>query len=218
MSEEVLYSLNGKKLDEFNLKVYDVVEGRSKNEVNFKIDLLNGDGVRSRSSCVKGKFFSGRGENYKPWMDIYFRNLLEFDSHEVDIKNEIDIKLFKVLSDYLPPGSKMMIAYSNHNETYKGLNRDFPPPLTYVGFLLWESGFKWFKDWYFAEGFREGHIKLQGNKPINMENRIKNLLKQQDKINNFLKEGKRKDKIYYDSKKRANILLEEISSELSKMK
>lgn len=44
-----------------------------------------------------------------------------------------------------------------------------PPHATPLGYLLWKSGARWFKDWYFPEGWMEGGEKLQGNKPLNEE-------------------------------------------------
>lgn len=38
-----------------------------------------------------------------------------------------------------------------------------------LGYALFRAGCTWFKDWYFAEGGREGDTKLQGNKPSSAE-------------------------------------------------
>jgi hypothetical protein len=43
--------------------------------------------------------------------------------------------------------------------------------------LLWIGGCRWFKDWYFAEGWKEGGIKLQGEKPLNAEREKENTAK-----------------------------------------
>ncbi|MHA1209321.1 MAG: DUF1122 family protein [Candidatus Freyarchaeota archaeon] len=48
-----------------------------------------------------------------------------------------------------------------------------PPSL---GYKLFQLGFTWFKDWYFAEGFWEGGVKLQGEK-TNEQNRNRQLEK-----------------------------------------
>ena len=50
-----------------------------------------------------------------------------------------------------------------------GLQRGFPPVGTPLGYALFRAGCTWFKDWYFAEGGREGDTKLQGNKPSSAE-------------------------------------------------
>lgn len=214
MSEDKLDSVDGKVLNGYRLEVYGKEEGRFKNEINFNIDLVNEEGVRCGSPCIEGKFFKGRNKHYLPWMDIYYRNKLDFNSENINIKNGIDEKLFKELSKLLPAGSRLMIAYSNHDETFRGLNLDFPPSITYIGYLLWISGFKWFKDWYFAEGFKEGHIKLQGNKPINEENRNKNLLEQKNKIRKFLKKENPDEQIFNEAKDRADKIIREIENEI----
>jgi len=61
-----------------------------------------------------------------------------------------------------------MVGYSNpeHKETAEGLRLEIPAAITPLGYLMWESGFRWFKDWYFPEGGSEGGQKLQGNKPM----------------------------------------------------
>ncbi len=57
-----------------------------------------------------------------------------------------------------------------HRETRQGLDRGYPPVVTPLGFLLYSAGCGiGFKDWYFAEGGREGPEKLQGYKPLNSE-------------------------------------------------
>jgi hypothetical protein len=42
-----------------------------------------------------------------------------------------------------------------------------PPALTPIGYLMFRADCGWsFRDWYFAEGGREGPEKLQGFKPV----------------------------------------------------
>ncbi len=71
----------------------------------------------------------------------------------------------------------MMVSYTLfskgskvHRDTKTGLDRGYPPVITPPGFLLFAAGCGMgFKDWYFAEGGREGPEKLQGYKSINAE-------------------------------------------------
>ncbi|NIU83604.1 MAG: DUF1122 domain-containing protein, partial [Candidatus Thorarchaeota archaeon] len=56
--------------------------------------------------------------------------------------------------------------------------------------------------WYFAEGFWEGDVKLQGNKPLNEENRRKNLLEIRKELTEFLKKEKGEEKLFVEAKKR----------------
>ena len=129
----------------------------------------------------------------------------------------MDEKLFKHLSDLLPPSGHIMVVYLNHEETSKGLGRGVPASATPIGYLLWKSGCTWFKDWYFAEGFWEGDVKLQGNKPLNEENRRKDLLEIRRRLTEFLKKEKRKEKLFLDARKRAEKVLKDLSREISQI-
>ncbi|MFB0501705.1 MAG: DUF1122 family protein, partial [Candidatus Bathyarchaeia archaeon] len=171
----------------------------------------------SKNPVVRVKYFSGRGEFYKPWLEIYYDNRVEFESSKiVDLSEEgLDEKLFKHLSEFLPPNSHIMVIYVNHEETRKGLEHGVPAPATPIGYLLWKSGCTWFKDWYFAEGFWEGDIKLQGNKPLNEENRRKNLLEIRKELIEFLKKEKGEEKFFQASRKRAKDVLKDIEREIS---
>jgi len=173
-------------------------------------------GETSENPVVEGKHFSGRGESYKPWIEIYYNNIVKFKSSKiVDLsKKGLDEKLFKHLSDILPVGAHIMVVYLNHEETRKGLERDVPAPATPIGYLLWKSGCTWFKDWYFAEGFREGNVKLQGNKPLNEEDRRKNLLEIRKELTDFLKKERRREKLFLDARKRAKGALKDIAREI----
>ncbi len=75
---------------------------------------------------------------------------------------------------------------------------------------MWKSGCTWFKDWYFAEGFWEGDVKLQGNKPLNEENRRKDLLETRKKLAEFLKKEKWEGKLFLGARKRAEDVLKDI--------
>lgn len=89
----------------------------------------------------------------------------------------LDIAFFKLLGGLIPPGGSLMVSYSLyskeskiHRESKESLDRGYPPVGTPLGFLLFTGGCGiGFKDWYFAEGGREGPEKLQGYKPCNSE-------------------------------------------------
>jgi hypothetical protein len=107
-----------------------------------------------------------------------------------------------------------MVVYLNHEETRKGLEQGVPAPATPLGYLLWKSGCTWFKDWYFAEGFREGDVKLQGNEPLSEEDRRKDLLEMRREITEFLKKEKEDEKLLHDAKRRAENVLRDIAKEI----
>jgi len=210
-------SIEGKKLDGYVLHVDDISRGRFVDEINFELYLKAIDGETSENPVVTGKYFAGRGEFYKPWLEIYYDNHAKFESSKViDLsEKELDKKLFKHLSRLLPPNSHIMVIYVNHGETREGLERAVPAPATPIGYLLWKSGCTWFKDWYFSEGFWEGDVKLQGNKPLNEENRREGLLEIRKELIEFLEKEKRKEKLFLDARKRAKEVLKDIEKEIS---
>jgi len=175
------------------------------------------DGEISENSVVRGKYFSGRGEFYKPWLEIYYNKLAKFKpSKTVSLSYRgLDENLFKHLLNLLPTGSHIMVVYSNHEETRKGLERGVPAPATPIGYLLWKSGCTRFKDWYFAEGFWEGDVKLQGSKSLNEEKRRKDLLETRKELTEFLNKEKGAEKLFLDARKRAEDVLKDIAREIS---
>jgi hypothetical protein len=214
--ENIISFIEGKRLDGYTLHINSLSPGHFVEETNFELYLKTIDGETSENPTVKGKYFSGRGELYKPWLEIYYDNHVKFKSSEIlDLsERELDEKLFRYLSDFLPPGAHVMVPYVDHEETRKGLEGGVPAPATPLGYLLWRSGCTWFKDWYFAEGFREGDIKLQGNKPLNEANRRKDLLEIRKELTEFLEKKKgEEEKLFVDARRRAEDVLKRITKE-----
>ena len=217
LKKNSISSVEGKKLNGYVLHVNNISRGRFVEETNFELYLKAVGGETSENPAVKGKYFSGRGKFYKPWLEIYYYNHVKFKSSKiVDLSERgLDEKLFKHLSDLLPSGAHIMVVYLNHEETRKGLEQGVPAPATPIGYLLWKSGCTWFKDWYFAEGFWEGDVKLQGNKPLNEEHRRRELLETRKELTEFLKKEKGKEKLFLDARKRAEDVLKDIAREIS---
>lgn len=212
----LIFSIEGKKLNDYVLHIDNVSRGRFVEETNFELYLKAIGGETSENPVVRGKYFSGRGEFYKPWLEVNYDNRLKFElSKIVDLSEEgLDKKLFKHLSDFLPPNAHIMVIYLNHEETRKGLERGVPAPATPIGYLLWKSGCTSFKDWYFAEGFWEGDVKLQGNKPLNEENRRKDLLERRKELIEFLRKERREEMLFLAARKRAEDVLKDIKRDL----
>jgi hypothetical protein len=76
-----------------------------------------------------------------------------------------DPGVLPALARRLGPGAALMVAYGAGDDTERALRRGVPPAATPLGLALVAAGCRWFKDWYFAEGGREGSAKLQGNLP-----------------------------------------------------
>lgn len=212
----LIFSIEGKKLNDYFLHIDNVSRGRFVEETNFELYLKAIGGETSENPVVRGKYFSGRGEFYKPWFEVNYDNRLKFElSKIVDLSEEgLDKILFKHLSDFLPPNAHIMVIYLNHEETRKGLERGVPAPATPIGYLLWKSGCTSFKDWYFAEGFWEGDVKLQGNKPLNEENRRKDLLERRKELIEFLRKERREEMLFLAARKRAEDVLKDIKRDL----
>ena len=208
--------LTGKKLGNYVLHIKNTYQGRFAEETNFEIYVKDLDGTLSESYVMQGKYFSGRGKYYRPWIEVFYNHLSQISSQQpFDQEKEFQEQLFNYLIDFLPPGSHIMVVYSNHEETRVGLDRGVPAPATVLGYLLWKSGCTWFKNWYFAEGFWEGDIKLQGNKPLSTAHKKRNYLEIQKELILFLKNETRYEKIFVDAIKRAEELLKLINMEIS---
>ena len=105
-----------------------------------------------------------------------------------------------------------MVAYQDHKETRDDLERGYPAPATPLGYLLWKSGCTWFKDWYFAEGFWEGNVKLQGNKPLNDRDRRDDLLRTRKELTDFL--DREKDRASKEAIQRSEEIIKDVEKEL----
>ncbi|NIU83603.1 MAG: DUF1122 domain-containing protein, partial [Candidatus Thorarchaeota archaeon] len=106
-------SIDGKELNGYALHVDNISRGRYVEETNFELYLKTIDRETSENPVMKAKYFSGRGEFYKPWLEIYYDNHVQFESAKiVDLSQErLDEKLFKHLSQFLPPNSHIMVIY-----------------------------------------------------------------------------------------------------------
>ena len=150
-------------------------------QAHFTLHLVqepNGD--LSLDPVFAGLFSAGRpSQNIHGWVDgDYFDIALFRDGRDISLSESLmDVELFKVLGGLVPQGGSLMVSYSLfskeskiHRETRRGLDRGYPPAVTPLGFLLFlaECGVG-FKDWYFAEGGREGPEKLQGFKAIDSQ-------------------------------------------------
>lgn len=121
---------------------------------------------------IRVKHFAGRPSAHVPsWVEA-----------SVPCEDEhLAAEILAALAALLPPGGHLMVVYGG-DETALGLRRGFPPAATPAGHALLRAGCTWFKDWYFAEGGREGDTKLQGNKPSSAELRAEQLARTRDEL------------------------------------
>jgi hypothetical protein len=104
---------------------------------------------------ASGLWFDGRPESgIRAWADLVVE----------------DLSILPEVTEALGPGGSLMIAYEQ-DVTERALRRKVPPAATPVGLAMLAAGCRWFKDWYYPEGGREGGTKLQGTLPLNEESR-----------------------------------------------
>ena len=166
---DTVASLSGRKLSGKKIDVA-TTRGRFADELNFVISV-------SGRKIAHGKHFLGR-RHYTPWI-------------EVSVRGTIREGLLRLLCALLPPGSHIMVEYSGDHETEEGLKHAIPAPATPLGYMLWKCGCRWFKDWYFAEGFLEGGVKLQGEKPLGAPEKKRLEAAARRELQGFLARGER---------------------------
>jgi hypothetical protein len=111
----------------------------------------------SKIPVLSGIYSIGRKDGIKPWMDIsYFETVTFEDRGEVQKSislsaENLDKKLFYYLGELIPPGGHLMVSYEDdqniHIETLQSLQIGIPPAATPLGFLIFQAGLQYIKDW-----------------------------------------------------------------------
>jgi len=177
-----LKDLDGFDVDGYTLTITEPEPTKLRGAWLFALSLKNHDG-RISAPIIEGRYFEGRGKWIRPWLEIEYRSHNDFD---IELSRDSEIRLFEALSSILPPGGHLMVKYGELKDTARALTVNVPPPATPLGFLFWQAGFRWFKDWYFPEGWMEGGEKLQGNKPLNEEQEQKRIAETFVELRSFL--------------------------------
>lgn len=124
-----------------------------------------------------GLWFAGRPRaGLRPWADLVCT----------------DWAILADVAAALGPGGSLMVAYDG-DETERALRRRVPPAATPLGVVLLAAGCRWFKDWYFPEGGREGGTKLQGTLPLDAAHRREAEARLADRLQAFLAGGDLRD-------------------------
>lgn len=178
-----LSRLHNKKLNSIRLHLKEVKQLRLSGWKGFKLYLQNPREILSAYPVIKGIYSSGGKDGVLPWMDLDYRDEVEFQDPRSKPEKcslsatGLSIKLFQHLGNLIPPGGHLMVSYEGeqkiHIDTIKSLNIGIPPAVTPLGFLLFKSDFPYIKDWYLAEGGFEGPRKLWGEKAPDEEWREK---------------------------------------------
>lgn len=187
----VITLLNDKSLNGLSTYLKELERGRFFEERYFELYLKDKSGRISEKPIVAGLYFAGRGKWIKPWVEIRYFYSVDFQKgkgkrESVSLSKEgRDLSLFRLLAGLVPPGGHLTVEYQE-DETGRALALGIPPAASPLGYLMWQSGFRWFKNWYFPEGWREGGTKLQGNKPLDEENRRKREEETAEQLQKFL--------------------------------
>lgn len=169
-----LNRLHDKSVNDFRLHLGEVKQLRLSGWKGFKLYLRDPQNILSSSPVIKGIYSSGGKDGVQPWMDLDYRDDVRFQDTKNEQKkyslgtSESGFKLFSLLGDLIPPGGHLMVSYEGnqkiHADTEKSLSLGLPPAVTPLGYLLYQGGFQYIKDWYLAEGGFEGPRKLWGEK------------------------------------------------------
>jgi hypothetical protein len=204
----------------------DVVAVRFAEQAYFSLRLTK-NGTVSLDPVFSGLYSAGRpSQAIAGWVDGDYFDLASFpDGITLSLaETGFDFQLFKTLGELVPAGGSFMVSYSLfskeskiHTETKRGLDREYPPVVTPLGFLLFAAGCGMsFKDWYFAEGGREGPGKLQGYKPIDsdvVETKAKSMLEEVRTFAN--RPQKQDDDLSRACKLRAHVVIRELEKLIS---
>ena len=169
----------------FRIKGEPVHGARFREERTIRLELHHGD--HSDQVCC-AKIFTGRLPFYRPWIELFdIYGSLSLGRKNVEyFGSDLEKSILKLFSDALGPGENLFVEYFRDQETRQQLQAGVPAPASRLGQLLYETGFTWFKDWYFPEGFMEGEQKLQGEKALNTAERKRQTLALMRELGLFL--------------------------------
>lgn len=196
---ETLRSLHRYSLEDYDLVLTRVRRGRFPEECDFELRLeAPGEAEVSQPVIEGGKYFAGRIPLLVPWCEFTYRPVVRFleSGRTADLSGtRSEERLFAILTGLLPAGGRMFVDYGEEagEVTSRSLKREVPAPLTPLGYLMWRSGFRWFKDWYYSEGWREGGQKIQGTLPLNEDVRRQREEEIHAEIRGFLAELSREE-------------------------
>jgi hypothetical protein len=146
-----------------------VVAGPGRFRGESRVVLTGAGGARAHGLWFQGS----REDGVRSWVDLH----------------DADPRLLAPVARALGPGGAIMVAYG-HGETERALRRKVPPAATPLGLALLGAGCRWLKDWYFAEGGREGHAKLQGELPLDDGHRRRAERALREELEGFLASGR----------------------------
>jgi hypothetical protein len=178
-----LVGLDGVNLGDLKTVLLNVGPGRASGERRFALALEDEKGATLDPPVIEGLYFEGFGRWYRPWLEVRYNR--ELSTLDLGGSGEEEA-LFKLLCSILPPGSHIMVPYRTHRISAMALMFGVPPAASPLGYLMYVGGCRWYKDWYFAEGFMEGEEKLQATKPLDDARRRAKTVAIRDELRDYL--------------------------------
>lgn len=106
------------------------------------------------------------------WVEVTdFRGHVPVTGGDVEVPEGIDVQIIERLAALVPPGGHLMMEYESAHRrvTARALAQRVPPVATPLGGMMFAAGCGVaLRDWYAAEGGREGPRKLQGHRAVDV--------------------------------------------------
>ena len=165
--ETLISRLDGLRLEEYRLSLEKLGRSRIRETLRLRLVIRNG----GEETVLYLLVFLGRGELYRAWIEVFgAKRELHLDREVLMFPgSQLEAHILDAVSASLGPGERLFIEYLYDEETMRALELGVPAPATRLGYELFTRGLRWFKDWYFPEGFMEGGPKLQAEKPLGKE-------------------------------------------------
>ena len=139
----------------------------------FRLYLQSEEFGRPEAPLLLGMQNSGPHPGFN-WVEVieYRERLPLDDGGHVIVPEGVERLVFQQLATLVPPGGHLMAEYDSpaRRMTARALAAGAPPRATPLGATLAAAGCGVaFRDWYIAEGGREGPRKLQGFRAVDEE-------------------------------------------------
>ncbi len=178
--------------------------------------LLEAGGSAARVASLM--VFCGRPPFYRPWAEVFNINPdipVERGGYMPFTDTRLEDVFLDAVTLFSPPGSAFYIEYNWDEETTRELDMGVPAPASRLGYKLFQRGFTWFKVWYHPEGFLEGGQKIQAEKPLTADAKVRQLESLRLELEGFLKVSEREPGLY-KARLRARRVLKDISVHLAR--
>jgi hypothetical protein len=181
----------------------------------FRLFLESSDLGRPQEPLILGLVNSGRYPGHN-WVEVIeYREHLTFDGDSgVTVPEGVERLVFARLAELVPDGGHLMAEYDSEGRrlTARALAAGVPPRATPVGATLAAAGCGVaFRDWYHAEGGREGSRKLQGFRAVDPDHQRRRNEETLDTMRDFLDHSAHLD---WDLQARTRALAEQAVEEL----